>query len=114
MNNCFTVKKRRRASRSAPFLVLVAASVATSILVLRSSDAMASSGSHKETGATPTPVLFINPSDEPHTTGQGSLIAAQQLRLEQREESNRHAVQKFKEAAELFRAVDDWEAVANA
>ena len=114
MNNCFTVKKRRRASRSAPFLVLVAASVAISILVLRSSDATASGESHKKTGATRSPVLFINPSDETTTTGQRSLIEAQQLRLEQREESNRHAVQKFKEAAELFRTVNDWQAVANA
>src|SRR4030081_1394971 len=109
MNNCFTAKKRR-ASRSALFLVLVAASVAISILVLRSSDATASSESHKKTGATPTPVLFINPSDELNTTSQRSLIRAKQLRLKQREESNRHAVQKFKEAAEFFRAVNDWQA----
>src|SRR6266852_5058088 len=114
MNNSFTVKKRRRACHSAPFLVFIAASVAISVLFLRSSDATPHIESNKRTGVTLSKVLFTNPSDEPTTTGQRSLIEAQQLRLEQREESNRHAVQKFKEAAELFRTVNDWQAVANA
>ncbi len=112
MNNCSTLEKRRRPSRSAPFLVFVAASVAITLPGLSSSHATASNESNQQARA--RPVIFNNPADEFTSTAQKILTEAQELRLEQREEPNRRAVRKFKQAAELFRTVNDWQAMADA
>jgi CHAT domain-containing protein/Tfp pilus assembly protein PilF len=113
MKTSITATERRRAKCSGPLVVFAAASLAISLSVFQSSDAASSIESTEQFGRG-LRISLTYQGDKSATYARICLVEAEKLRREQREESNQSAVRKFKEAADIFRTVKDWQAIATA